>query len=656
MPISPGSRLGPYEIVELLGRGGMGQVYRARDPRLSRDVAIKILPEAFSTDRDRLRRFELEARAAAALNHANIVSIYDVGTHDGQPYVVSELLDGHTLRDILRGGALPLDLALRYAMQLCQGLAAAHQRGIVHRDLKPENLFITKIGRLKILDFGLAKLVVRSPLPAASSTTTGVATTASGIMIGTVGYMSPEQLLGAPTDQRSDIFSFGAILYEMVTGRRAFQEDNAIETMYAILKGRPPSIARIGDGVRNALDAIIRRCLEREPQNRFQTVGEILKLRSAQLVLALAAESDNGAHVATTIELPAVDDDVAPHPHWLVWLAPVFGLAVVFLILVFGIEPGIPIWDELPPDARVLALLMTVAALFQAGAIVSSHSETRGDTVHTIATLWFGAAIFIAVRILELDEYGPASILVWGSGSWCGWRLLKKVALLAVAAVLVPAGLVAQWMQISIQAIPTHRVGLIGVGLVLTSLAYLMAPGAHPFDVRDRVLRWIGGFTLIPTVLGLFIAGTAISVGLRSSGRFDFESLPAELLLLGWATAVGFPTAVAAILRKRGAWVNAVAAGWAVIAIQIPNASDSGNLAFILWFAIGAIGLAASGVRESRPERIHLGAAICGLTLVVLTVFAARFIGWAALPILGVCLWLLERTRRRLAAAARGRT
>jgi uncharacterized membrane protein len=632
----------------------MGQVYRARDPRLGRDVAIKILPEAFSTDRDRLRRFEQEARAAAALNHANIVSIYDVGTHDGQPYVVSELLDGLTLRDILRGGALPLDLALRYAMQLCQGLAAAHERGIVHRDLKPENLFITRIGRLKILDFGLAKLVERTPLPATSSNTTGVATTASGVMIGTIGYMSPEQVIGAPTDQRSDIFSFGAILYEMVTGRRAFQEDNPIETMYAILKSRPPSISRIGDGVRNALDAIIRRCLEREPQNRFQTVGDIFKLRSAQLVLALAAESDNATHVATTIELPAVDDDSARQPHWLVWLSPVFGLAVVLLIVVFGTRPSIPIWDKLPPDVRVAALLLTVAVLFVTGAVVSSHSETKGKAIHTIATLWFGAAIFITVRILELDEYGPASILVWALGSWCGWRRLKKVALLAVAAVLVPAGLVAQWIQISTQAIPTHQVGVICVGLFLTSLAYLMAPGDSPFEVRDRVLRWIGGFTLIPAVLVLFSAGMAISGGLRSGGLLVVESLPTGVPLLGWATAVGFPTAVAAILRKRGAWVNAVAAVWAVIAIQIPIASDSNDLAFILWFAIGAIGLAASGVRESRLERINLGAAICGLTLIVLTAFAARFIGWAAVPFLGACLWLLQRTRRRLVAEARG--
>jgi Protein kinase domain len=634
----------------------MGLVYRARDTRLNRDVAIKVLPEAFSTDRDRLRRFEQEARAAAALSHANIVSIYDVGTHEGQPYVVSELLEGQTLRDILRGGALPLDLALRYAMQLCQGLAAAHQRGIIHRDLKPENLFITKTGRLKILDFGLAKLVERSLLPAESSNTTKDTTTAPGVMIGTIGYMSPEQVLGAPTDQRSDIFSFGAILYEMVTGRRAFQEANPIETMYAILKSRPPSFSRIGGAVQNALDAIIRRCLEREPQNRFQMVGEIFKLRSAQLVLALAAESDNAAHVATTIELPGLDDDSAPQPHWVAWLGPLLGIAVILLIVVQSIAPGIPIWDELPPASRFVVLLLTVATFHLMGAVVSLHSETKGRAIHTIATLWFGAALFITVQIFDLDEYGPASILLWAIGSWWGWRLLNEVTLLALAAVLVPAGLAAQWQQINTQVIPTHRVGVLGVGLVLTSLAYLMAPGKVPFDLRDRVLRWIGGFTLIPAAVGLFVAGMAISASERSSGRFDVESLPIGLVLLGWATAVGFPTAVAAALRKRGAWVNAVAAGWAVIAIQIPNASNSSDLAFILWFAIGAIGLAASGVRESRPERINLGAAICGMTLIVLTVFAARFIGWAALPILGVCVWLLQRTRRRLAAAARGRT
>src|SRR2546422_9427965 len=219
--ISPNTTIAQYKIVSKIGEGGMGEVWRARDAKLGRDVAIKVLPAAFSADAERLRRFEQEAQAAGALNHPNILVIFHIGTHGGAPYIVSELLEGETLRDRMAGAALPQRKALDYALQIARGLAAAHEKGIVHRDLKPDNVFITSNGRVKILDFGLAKLT--GPPDGAESQTevpTRKVNTDPGTVMGTVGYMSPEQLKGQRVDHRSDIFSFGAVLYEMLSGKR----------------------------------------------------------------------------------------------------------------------------------------------------------------------------------------------------------------------------------------------------------------------------------------------------------------------------------------------------------------------------------------------------------------------------------------------------
>ncbi len=276
MSLSAGTRLGSYEIVSLLGAGGMGEVYRAHDPALGRDVAIKVLPAAVSADPDRLRRFESEARAAGLLNHPNILSIYGFGEHDGAPFVVSELLEGATLRERLGGTALSPRRAIDYALQVAQGLAAAHEKGITHRDLKPENLFVTDDGRVKILDFGLAKLT--QPEGALSPQTTAPtmsAGTEPGVVLGTLGYMSPEQLRGLPADHRSDIFSFGAVLYEMLTGRRAFRGDSAIETMSAILKEDPPELSETNRNVPPGLERIVRHCLEKSPQLRIQSARDL---------------------------------------------------------------------------------------------------------------------------------------------------------------------------------------------------------------------------------------------------------------------------------------------------------------------------------------------------------------------------------------------
>src|SRR5258708_13568574 len=235
MAITSGTKLGPYEFLAQLGAGGMGEVYRARDARLNREVGIKVLPAAFARDPERLRRFQLEAEAVAALNHPNILAIHDFGEHEGSPYIVTEFLEGDTLRERMRPGALPVRKATEYGEQVARGLAAAHEKRIVHRDLKPENIFVTRDGRVKILDFGLAKLIQRDG-KVLSDATTLASQTEPGVVMGTVGYMSPEQVKGQNADHRSDLFSFGAILYEMLSGKRAFHGDTFVETMSAILK------------------------------------------------------------------------------------------------------------------------------------------------------------------------------------------------------------------------------------------------------------------------------------------------------------------------------------------------------------------------------------------------------------------------------------
>lgn len=291
MSLDSGTKLGRYEIRSKLGEGGMGEVYLARDTQLGRDVAIKVLPSTYSDDVERLHRFEQEACAASALNHPNILSIYDVGTHDASPYVVSELLLGQTLRQRISGAPLPQRKAIDYALETARGLAVAHEKGIVHRDLKPDNLFITNDGRLKILDFGLAKLTGAGNTELSQ---TGIPTrrvdTDPGKVMGTVGYMSPEQLKGRPVDQRSDIFAFGTILYEMLSGRRAFHGESAAETMSAILKEDPPDLSETNHRVSPALERLVNRCIEKNPEERFHSASD----------LAFALEAISGSSSIST--------------------------------------------------------------------------------------------------------------------------------------------------------------------------------------------------------------------------------------------------------------------------------------------------------------------------------------------------------------------
>ncbi|HVG30478.1 MAG TPA: protein kinase [Pyrinomonadaceae bacterium] len=285
MSLDPGTRLGRYEVRSKIGAGGMGEVYRAHDAKIGRDVAIKVLPADFAGDKERLARFEQEAQAAGALNHPNILSIHDVETHDGSPYVVSELLEGETLREALSGASLPVRKAVDYALQSARGLAAAHERGIIHRDIKPENLFVTTDGRVKILDFGIAKLMEPGAGVAPTDLPTRRVNTDAGAVMGTVGYMSPEQLRGQQVDPRTDIFSFGAVLYEMFAGRRAFQRDSAADTISAILKEDPPELSETNKEVNPALDRVVRRCLEKNREQRFHSASD----------LAFALESLSGS-------------------------------------------------------------------------------------------------------------------------------------------------------------------------------------------------------------------------------------------------------------------------------------------------------------------------------------------------------------------------
>jgi Tol biopolymer transport system component len=317
MGLTPGTKLGPYEIQSLLGAGGMGEVYRARDTRLQRDVAIKVLPSSLAHDQERLRRFEQEARAVAALNHPNLLTVFDVGTapiaqaaEDGgtasagtttsteSPYIVSELLEGATLREKLAAGALRERKALDYAVQIVLGLAAAHERGIVHRDLKPENIFVTNDGRVKILDFGLAKL--SEPAQADANATVQASATQAGVVMGTIGYMSPEQVRGKPADARSDIFSFGAVLYEMLAGRKAFHGETAADLMSAILTHEPAELTATNSEISPTVDHIVHHCMEKDPQQRFQSAGDVAfqlgELSGMRSSTATRAVAESSAH------------------------------------------------------------------------------------------------------------------------------------------------------------------------------------------------------------------------------------------------------------------------------------------------------------------------------------------------------------------------
>src|SRR5271165_6140323 len=349
-----GQLIGHYRIVEKIGAGGMGEIFRAHDERLGRDVALKLIRPASSDNPDHLRRFEQEARAAAALNHPNILAIYDVGFEGSVPYIVSELLEGKNLRQRLYEGPIPLRAAADYALQIAQGLTAAHDRLIVHRDLKPENLFLTNDGRIKILDFGVAKLL--APAEDNRSVENMPTVTKHGAVIGTVAYMSPEQVRGKPVDHRSDIFSFGAILYEMMAGHRAFQGETEADTMTAVLR-EEPAVAQMEEAaIPPGYQDIVRHCLEKDPENRFQSAKD----------LVFALQTLSGSSVVKAVPTPKpIVRTVSALPWALVALLAV---AIALLAVARLLQAPGP-----PPTYQRLT--------FEAGTVYAARFASNGQSV-----------------------------------------------------------------------------------------------------------------------------------------------------------------------------------------------------------------------------------------------------------------------------------
>ncbi|MBZ5647989.1 MAG: protein kinase [Acidobacteriia bacterium] len=363
MPIAVGTKLGPYEVQGIAGSGGMGEVYRARDSRLDRTVAVKVLPDAVAADEDRLRRFEQEARSIAALNHPNILSIHDTGALDGTRYIVTELLEGDTLRERLASGALPVRKAVDYALQICRGLSAAHEKGITHRDIKPENIFITRDGRVKILDFGLAKQEGAAAAAAATVTHSRPVDTSPGTVMGTAGYMSPEQVRGKPVDQRTDIFALGAVLYEMISGKRAFHSDTAADTMSAILKEDPPDLTETNRNLPPGLERIVRHCLEKNPEERFQSAHDI--------AFALDALTGVGSSSGAAAKV-----DLGPR----VKVRMVAAVIAVAIALALGIAMGKGAMRTTPPSFHPVT--------FRLGWMGDARFTPDGDMVYSAA--WDG--------------------------------------------------------------------------------------------------------------------------------------------------------------------------------------------------------------------------------------------------------------------------
>ncbi|HTW58363.1 MAG TPA: WD40 repeat domain-containing serine/threonine protein kinase [Terriglobales bacterium] len=382
------TQLGPYKIISLIGAGGMGEVYRAHDTRLLRDVALKVLPGSFTSDTDRLRRFEQEARAVAALNHPNIVSVYDVGMADGVHFIVSELLEGETLRQRITASGMPARKAIELAMQLANGLAAAHEKGIVHRDLKPENIFITRGGRLKILDFGLAKLRMAHEQGETLGGETAVHTSA-GQVLGTAGYMSPEQVKGETADHRSDIFSFGSILYEMLTGQRAFKRNTSAETMTAVINDDPPEFSTRTGAVPPALERIVRHCMEKQPGQRFQSAHDI----------AFDLE------MLSSVSTPAAATSALPRKSW---IGAVIAVAVVLAV---GTAAGF-VWLR-APEAAAQPRLHRIT--FRRGTIWNARFTPDGNLLYSAA--WDGRPVEVfsaqsgSTESRSIGTHAPTSLL-----------------------------------------------------------------------------------------------------------------------------------------------------------------------------------------------------------------------------------------------------
>jgi serine/threonine-protein kinase len=435
-----------YRIVSRIGSGGMGEVWRARDDRLDRDVAIKVLPASFAADADRLRRFEQEARATSALNHPNILTIYDIGEHDGTPYIVAELLEGDELRAQLDGTPLPVRKSLEYARQIASGLAAAHERGIIHRDLKPENVFVTKDGRVKILDFGLAKLIEppdRTP-PGEDAPTRRVSTE-PGVVMGSPGYMSPEQLRGAAIDNRSDIFAFGAILYEMLSGVRAFRGGSTAETISSILREDPPDISATNRSVSPALERIVRRCLEKNPEERFHSAGDL-----AFAIEAISATSGQTGSDAMTAVLGTTAPRLAAERRgsrgWLPWTIAAVLLLTTLALVPFAVaylrrtEPMRPVVRfQIPAPANTGLNLIRLPAV-----AISPDGSTLvfAATENGVSHLYLRRSDDVAIKPLAGTD-GASDPVFSPDGKWISFVAdsnIKKVTLDGAVTPIVKVG------------------------------------------------------------------------------------------------------------------------------------------------------------------------------------------------------------------------
>jgi Tol biopolymer transport system component len=374
-----GARLGPYEIVGLIGAGGMGEVWHARDTRLGRSVAVKVIHRGATLDETRLGRFELEARAAGILNHPNILAVYDVGTYQGAPYLVTEMLDGETMRARLAEGPIPPSRAIDFGAQIASGLAGAHAKGIVHRDLKPENLFVCRDGRVKILDFGLAKLTdTAASIEEVSRASTIDSSSDSVRLMGTVSYMSPEQIRARPVDHRSDVFAFGAVLYEMLTGQRAFHRESAVETMNATLKEEPPYPE---EAFPRGLDLVVQRCLEKEPERRFQSAND----------LAFQLATLGSLTGSASRPLPAAP----PPPPRRRWLRP----ALAGLLAAAGIAGGFLVGRGTGGDDPPAYQQLT----FRRGTILSARLAPDGQTI-VYGAAWDGQPLRLFSTRAESPE------------------------------------------------------------------------------------------------------------------------------------------------------------------------------------------------------------------------------------------------------------
>jgi Tol biopolymer transport system component len=388
MPLTAGTKLGPYEILAPLGAGGMGEVYRARDERLKRDVAIKVLPAELASDADRRSRFEREARAASGLSHPNILTIYDIGSMDSTVYIAAELVEGGTLKDLVASGPLPTKKMLDLATQIAEGLAAAHAAGIVHRDLKPANVMVSRHGYAKILDFGLAKLVTPESHEVSALQTAAGDATRPGMVMGTAGYMSPEQAAGRAVDFRSDQFSFGSMLYEMATGQRAFERGTSAETLTAIIREEPAPVAQLNPRVPAPVRWIVERCLAKEPEERFGTTKDLAR--------DLAAVRDHLSEAPVTAELSGAV--AAVKRRRFPWAAVGAALVIAALVGFGAFTAGRRAGHTTPPSFRQLT--------FQRGQVLSARFAPDGQTVVYSAT-WEGRPVEIFVARLDSPESRP---------------------------------------------------------------------------------------------------------------------------------------------------------------------------------------------------------------------------------------------------------